>query len=691
MTRGSMNFLPSRSRWWNWIWLCALVLAVSGCHPTSPAMDLPSWEGDCQRPTAQEPVVPSLRALHDQTQRPVPFAAQASPSLTVAPAPFADLHALRVATDRALNAIPSRMSVPLDHQLDDVSPFWVFNTRKGEYRETEARLVFKSDVSYAWVETGTEADENYIRKLMAQFDERVYDATREVFGPVLSAGFDRDARIHVLFAQDLGAVLGYFHGAVGGSRLTYPYANEKDMLFLNLDFIGDLKQDLSLLGHEFQHLIHWHHDPGERGFINEGFSELAAPLVMGARPYHLHGFDLYRRNPELQLNDWASDSALSESFYGAGLGFSAYLVENFGVDFLRQVVSEPHSGIEGLNAIWQRQECDFRFDDVFADFALANIVWQPTWMGPTGRLGYASLFASLEPTHQRFLPQVRELTMDRTIQDGLPPYATRYLVFRGDGPSQTLALNFQGEAAAALGPLSAADGAHPLIWSNRHNGRDARLSRTFDAGAVAPDQAFALRTRMWWDIEEGWDYGYILASRDGQTWDILISEATVVDNPTGANLGAGLTGRSVADTDAEPWRTDVWDLSPYAGDRLTLRFDYVTDGALTETGWLIDELAIDALGYREDFEGALEDWTVEGWVPFHEPRPVLWLVQAFMVDPDGEVDRIQRWLANGTGTLRQILAGPGPDETLFLVVSPLVAQVDTRVEYEIHLREAAAE
>ena len=56
------------------------------------------------------------------------------------------------------------------------------------------------------------------------------------------------------------------------------------------------------------------------------------------------------------------------------------------------------------------------------------------------------------------------------------------------------------------------------------------------------------------------------------------------------------------------------DLSAYAGKRVQVRFEYVTDAAVNGEGMLIDDIRIDAVGYSSDFESDDGGWDAAGFV-----------------------------------------------------------------------------
>ena len=177
--------------------------------------------------------------------------------------------------------------------------------------------------------------------------------------------------------------------------------------------------------------------------------------------------------------------------------------------------------------------------------------------------------------------------------------AADYVELRGAGD---VTFRFQGAAETQLVATQPPTGRR--FWlTPRADDANPRLTGQFDLAALAPGTPVTMTVEMWHDIEENYDYGYVLASRDGAEWSISPGQGTRTDNPVGNNLGAGYTGRSLDALGAPGWRQEVFDLSAYAGGPLWVQFSYVTDDGYNAPGWAIDDVAIPALGYAEDFEG----------------------------------------------------------------------------------------
>jgi immune inhibitor A len=111
----------------------------------------------------------------------------------------------------------------------------------------------------------------------------------------------------------------------------------------------------------------------------------------------------------------------------------------------------------------------------------------------------------------------------------------------------------------------------------------------------------------YWDIEEDWDYGYVMVKK-GNTWVFLDDMDGVLreTNPNGQNLGHGLTGVSYGIKKLR------FDLSSYKGNTITLRLRYKTDAAVTNPGWWLDSLHLDGT-LIDDFKTATLPSTFPGW------------------------------------------------------------------------------
>jgi len=176
-----------------------------------------------------------------------------------------------------------------------------------------------------------------------------------------------------------------------------------------------------------------------------------------------------------------------------------------------------------------------------------------------------------------------------------------------------------------------------MVWSNRADESDTRLTRAFDLTGVS---RATLRFWTWYHIEEGWDYAYVTVSTDGGArWTPLTGPRMTTEDPHDNAYGPGYTGESGG------WVEETIDLSPYAGQEILLRFEHITDDAMTQPGLVVDDIRIPEIGYNEDFERDDGGWLSEGWLRMDNRLPQDFLVQV-----------VQPGAANGPVTR---LLGPG--------------------------------
>src|SRR5262249_34510551 len=132
-----------------------------------------------------------------------------------------------------------------------------------------------------------------------------------------------------------------------------------------------------------------------------------------------------------------------------------------------------------------------------------------------------------------------------------------------------------------------------MWWSNRADDSVSTLTHEFDLTSV---KTATLQFSTWYEIELDWDYAFVTVSTDGgRHWTTLKGKTTTNTNPLGQNFGNGLTGVSgspATKTDQGTrgqWIEEQMDLTPFAGQKVLLRFWVVNDLGYNAEGMLIDD------------------------------------------------------------------------------------------------------
>lgn len=576
--------------------------------------------------------------------------------------------------------IPAPPTVaPPELQIGDGQTFWVENVDQDFSFQVDARLVYKTEHVYMFVEVGWDIDPAAIQHSADAFENVIRPKVHEVFGTEWLPGIDGDPHLYVLHASNLGGSV----AAYWGSDSEYPaeavaQSNEHEMFYVNLDpMAAAIGTDYyeSVLAHEFQHMVQWRVDANEEGWVNEGLSELAVMITgYGASPDAMY----FLSQPDIQLTTWAEDPGQNYVHYGAGFLFTAYFYQRYGEAATTTLVRDPDNGMDGvqntLTAIGATDPATGQpvtADDLFADWLAANYVQDPS--AGDGRYGYTHpdlrgrLF-SAESTLELFADGVPV-----TLQ--APQWGAHYLYIRGGSQPERVRISFTGSPTVSLVPAQAHSGTF-MWWANRVDESDTRLTRTFDLTGVS---SATLNFWTWYHIENLWDYGYIMVSTDGgATWTPLATSRTTTDDPHGNAYGPGYTGESGG------WVQETADLSPYAGQTIQVRFEYVTDDAVTQPGLIIDDVSIPEIGFTDGFESGAGDWTSEGWLLMDNVLPQDFVVQ--LIQTSNTTAPVTRWLGRGDapqGEWEIVVGGEYGDAVL--VVAGLAPVTTQPAEYSVIL------
>jgi len=524
----------------------------------------------------------------------------------------------------------------VEYNVGDERRFWVSgnvaNTPTGN-SEITATLADKSPHGYLWVQNeyylpveGTAPEGGFVTQGEAKealIDwEKIYGINRQYFGhepnpsePVVNLppglpsdwrDADCDVRVSILnFPIDtpgssLGYVAGYYSSEHeypnGAGEHESPFSNETEMFFMNsatLD-VGD-DTYAGVLAHEFFHMIQFSNDYNEATWVNEGMADIAA-VVNGFGDIVQGHVGAYEEQPDNHLFDWGSDV----SDYGQAFLFFDYLFNHYG-DL--EVKSTDKLEAYGLAKILTRTKADgpagvtktiasrsdalksrlapyyskASFGKVFKDYLVANYLDNPE--AASGQFGYAN----------REVKVANAGTGDASAAEStVHPYAGEYYEVSGAGKLTATAEDPIAVIPATAGQPKPKGGF--FAWGNRSDEMITYLERKADLrGATAP----TLQFKQWYQIEEDWDYAYVRVSTNGGNTYQMVNTSECggrATDPNGNNRAVlesgGITG------DSGGWQTCSLDLTEFTGGPVLIRFEYDTDQAVTEAGYVVDNVKL---------------------------------------------------------------------------------------------------
>lgn len=598
------------------ITLFALLLALTACEsvPRTPTT----------QPTIQ-PTLPPPRKGTSQPTNPLPSQPASLPDITTQlrtnrPPARNDLLLAQAykGFDPTQVTPPTAVSAPLPVGTRD--QFTILNTTSNTNSTVAADLLVVGEHAYFWFDTtpGNAVPTNdELTQTAAEFDQ-IYEQVRASFGSEPSPGIDGDPRIHIFNASPLTicnvtvstatqcGLLGYFSAQDGLPRLADPHSNEREMFVMNGRTFGTATY-LDVLAHEFRHMIEANYDDSDWDWVVEGSAMLAEDLI-GYPSDGRNRANQFLNNPDQQLNRWSDGGTLTR--YGQGYLLNRYLYDRLGPDLYREFAQHPADGLEAVTAVAE-STLGLTGPQLWLDWLIALAIHEHPAVPDKYRLP-----DGLQTVAQIDLPvaaQGRE-------QDGtVHPYAADYYRLLGDGE---VTVSFSGAPDIPLLPVNPASGGR--MWlANRANFSQARLTRPLDLTGVSEA---TLSYDVYHDIETGYDFAYTAVSTDdGHTWQGVagpnMQQANTSDDPRGVALTPRFyTGQS------GDWVREEIDLTPFAGQEILLRFEYVTDPILTFGGLALDNIAVPEIGLNEgaEMEAIDEAWLAEGFVRAPATVPAEW-------------------------------------------------------------------
>ncbi len=579
--------------------------------------------------------------------------------------------------------IPEVVSTtPANYTLGDSTDFYVNNNDTGESRKLSAHLAYETQNVYFFIEEGVKAEDTDVKRLVDEFQSEIYPTNREFFGSEWTPGVDGDPRIYMLYAHGLGKhTQAYFDTISEYSLLAHPYSNEKEIFVLNVD-AGPLNDDYwrPTLAHEFQHMIHWYQNRNAELWLNEGAAVLAQSI---------NGFDVgsqmsFLDGPNLQLNTWANLSTSAEEtvgHYNAAYLFMQYFLDRFGSKASQTLVASHAPGIIavdstlatlGLTDITTGKT--LTVEDVFADWAIANYLNDRRMA--QGQYGYERYTETIAGPTDTITDCPTGL-----ISTNVHQFGTRYIELTCQG---NLTINFTGSQTVSVVPTILHNG-HYAMWSSREDQSDTTLTREFDLRRV---ESATLNYWAWWEIETDYDYAYVEVSADGgQTWKIVQTPSGTGANPTGSNLGWGYTGCSGGGDPGEDcsasWINETVDLSAYAGQKILVRLEYITDTALSYPGFMLDDISIPEINFICNFEKDNCGWDGKGFVSMDNVLPQTFVVQLIHGSGGQRVVERMQLDASNQGSLSLTLKDR---EAAILVISGTTPFTTETANFELEIK-----
>jgi len=402
-------------------------------------------------------------------------------------------------------------------------------------------------------------------------------------------------------------------------------------------------------------------------WMTEGFADVG----MFLNGYSVGNHDwAYTLDPDLQLNDWGSGSEDNGPHYGQSFLYLTYFLDRFGEEATKALNTSPENDLASVDATLAELGITdpltgetVTADDVFMDWAAALYLMDEN-VGD-GRYTYHN-YPDAPQTGDTETISCPQSTLDRSVHQ----YGIDYINISCAGD---YTLHFNGTSAIRLLPTEMNSGKY-AFWSNKGDVSNMRLTREFDLTNVTGPVEISYWT--WYDIEEDWDYLFVEATTDGENWEILRTPSSTDYNPSGNSYGWGYTGAT------KSWIQESVDLSNYAGQKVQVRFEYVTDEAVNGEGLLLDDVRVDAISYASDFEADDGGWVAEGFARIENVLPQTYRLSLIL---KGDTTTVTPITLNADNTVDIPLSLQSGNEAI-LVITGTTRYTTVPAAYQIEIK-----
>lgn len=218
---------------------------------------------------------------------------------------------------------------------------------------------------------------NAAAALREEFDTNIYPKLSGFYGTPWEPGIDNDVRITLLLTDMEDNAGGYFDTSDEFTRQQSPESNEREMLYLNIDFYTNPTRMYSFTAHEFTHLIDFNQKRLMRSvddevWLNEMRADYAPTYAGYDSPYP--GSNLNSRvvnflsEPHTSVTEWQNRS---EDYAAVNL-LAQYLTGKYGTDVLKHSMQTSLTGIAALERGLSAVGAGVSFSDAFQNWQVAN-------------------------------------------------------------------------------------------------------------------------------------------------------------------------------------------------------------------------------------------------------------------------------------------------------------------------------
>lgn len=260
----------------------------------------------------------------------------------------------------------SKMEKEID--IEEKRVFWAYNYVRGEYFEVHSKLLAIGDWCYIYMDEecilklGEASIMVKVEEICNEFDNVIYPRIIDLAGhPNGTMGdIDGDPKIFILFLDNYN-----YYSEV--NDIEHNVSNLCEMIYICYRLFHH-NWLYPTMAHEFHHLIWFNNDWGEPPFTLESLAQYATYHAGYLGPYNnlVPQVASFLPHPENSPLYWTDDQD-----YGSTYLFAFYIAEKYGVDILRDLITEPDDGPHGIETVLHAAGYDITFNELFMNWITA--------------------------------------------------------------------------------------------------------------------------------------------------------------------------------------------------------------------------------------------------------------------------------------------------------------------------------
>jgi hypothetical protein len=394
---------------------------------------------------------------------------------------FEPTHA-QVQSDSSTNIMLS------DQEVGDNRSFWAYDFESNDYYFVNASLLAIGVYSLIYIEDclisslGETEAVNRADLYRDEFDTIIYPRVTDLAGhPNGTLGdIDGDLRIYILITNNPMSCY------LQSNEIEAPHSNMCEMVYIYF-YCYDV---LETIAHEFDHLIWFNNEFDEVHFLLEGLAEYAS-FYAGYFPGH----NLSIRAPYFinNIHDSLIYFEVESQDYGACYLFAFYLAEQYGVQFLRDLVHQTYDGALGLESALLESGFNITFNELYMDWMTALTINENGFAD--GRFYFGNIDATIQDyTAMSAVP----------FEDDISLYCYGSKVYRMAFPPDNFVVKMTqpGDEVAGISvAYSDSTGWHVEQKQNRG-------AATLSISGVSVNTAYVIVSHLFFDVPDGsMDFG----------------------------------------------------------------------------------------------------------------------------------------------------------------------------------------